>query len=78
MGFFDIFKKKKMVSNTTSDHSHTANSLGGVCEIIDTLWGEDGVKTVVANSKSDIQSIITEEGVRRKTELRLQSRSISQ
>ncbi len=69
MGLLDIFKKKNTASKIATGYSHTAKSLGGVYEIIDTLWGEDSVKTVVASSKNDIQSIIAEEGVHRKTEL---------
>ena len=70
MGLFDMFKKKNNSKQEPSaQYSNSAKALGGVHEIINTLWGVDGVKTVVASSKDAINSLIVEEGVRKKTEL---------
>lgn len=70
MGLFDIFKKKNnSKQEPTTQYSNAVRALGGVHEIIDTLWGADGVKRVVSSSNDAIKSLITEEGVRRKTDL---------
>lgn len=72
MGLHSFFKKKNSSKgNSTSTHANIAQSLGGVHQIIDTLWGADGIKRVVSGSKQDINTLIAEEGIRRKTDLLL-------
>ena len=62
MGLFNIFKKK------TTEPS-VAKSIGGVHEIIHTLWNDQDIKKVVSECKEVINLLIKENNVRRKTEL---------
>lgn len=61
----DLFKKNQKESS----FSENAKALGGVHQIIDILWGEDGVKQVVSECKEIINSLIAGEGIKRKTDI---------
>lgn len=67
MGLRDLFKKKN--AEATPSYTSQAKALGGVHEIIASLWDERDVKRVIAQHKEEIASVIAETGVRRKTEL---------
>lgn len=60
MGFRDFFKKNK---------NNNALGLDKVHQIINILWGQDGVKQVVSECKEAINFLLSEEGVTRKTDL---------
>lgn len=69
MGLFDALKKKKAESSNLSSYEENALKLGGVHAIIAIKWGEEGTKKVIAECKDIINTIISEMGVDRKTEI---------
>ena len=65
MALHDFFKKYR----EQKSYSNDVQKLEGVYQIINTLWGVDGVKQVVCECKETINFLITEEKVIRKTDL---------